>query len=212
MAIFDISIGIDESLPLWPGDPELRLHWAAKIEQGDSVNLTELSMSIHTGTHIDAPLHFLPKGKPIDSLSLNVFVGEAQVVAIPPDVNLITVDILQDVCEINSARILFKTKNSQLWGTSKFQQDYVALEASAAQWLVDQGVQLVGIDYLSIAPFKDPAPTHEILLSNDVVIVESLDLRSVEPGLYTLICLPLKLVGREAAPARAILMSPSPEK
>jgi len=212
MAIFDISIGIDESLPLWPGDPELRLYWAAKIEQGDSVNLTELSMSIHTGTHIDAPLHFLPKGKPIDSLSLNVFVGKAQVVAIPPDVNLITVDILQDVCEINAAQILFKTKNSQLWGTSKFQQDYVALEASAAQWLVDQGVQLVGIDYLSIAPFKDPAPTHEILLSNDVVIVESLDLRSVEPGLYTLICLPLKLVGREAAPARAILMSPSPDK
>jgi arylformamidase len=208
MAIFDISIGIDENLPLWPGDPELRLHWAANIEQGDLVNLTELSMSIHTGTHIDAPLHFLPNGKPIDSLSLNVFVGEAQVVAIPQDVNLITVDILQDVCEINAARILFKTKNSQLWETSKFQQDYVALEASAAQWLVDQGVQLVGIDYLSIAPFKDPAPTHKILLSNNVVIVESLDLRSVEPGLYTLICLPLKLVGREAAPARAILLNP----
>ena len=171
MAIFDISIGIDENLPLWPGDPELRLHWAANIEQGDLVNLTELSMGIHTGTHIDAPLHFLPNGKPIDSLSLNVFVGEAQVVAIPQNVNLITVDILQDVCEINAARILFKTKNSQLWETSKFQQDYVALEASAAQWLVDQGVQLVGIDYLSIAPFKDPVPTHEILLSNDVVIV-----------------------------------------
>jgi arylformamidase len=208
MAIFDISIGIDENLPLWPGDPELRLHWAANIEQGDLVNLTELSMSIHTGTHIDAPLHFLPNGKPIDSLSLNVFMGEAQVVAMPQDVNLITVNILQDVCEINAARILFKTKNSQLWETSKFQQDYVALEASAAQWLVDQGVQLVGIDYLSIAPFKDPAPTHKILLSNNVVIVESLDLRSVEPGLYTLICLPLKLVGREAAPARAILLNP----
>ena len=208
MAIFDISIGIDENLPLWPGDPELRLHWAANIEQGDLVNLTELSMSIHTGTHIDAPLHFLPNGKPIDSLSLNVFVGEAQVVAIPQDVNLITVDILQDVCEINAARILFKTKNSQLWETSKFQQDYVALEASAAQWLVDQGVQLVGIDYLSIAPFKDPAPTHETLLNNEVVIVESLDLRLVKPGIYTLICLPLKLVGREAAPARAILLSP----
>ena len=207
MAIFDISIGIDENLPLWPGDPELRLHWAANIEQGDLVNLTELSMSIHTGTHIDAPLHFLPNGKPIDSLSLNVLVGEAQVVAIPPDVNLITVDILQDVCEINAARILFKTKNSQLWETSKFQQDYVALEASAAQWLVDQGVQLVGIDYLSIAPFKDPAPTHETLLNNEVVIVESFDLRLVKPGIYTLICLPLKLVGREAAPARAILLS-----
>ena len=207
MAIFDISIGIDENLPLWPGDPELRLQWAANIEQGDLVNLTELSMGIHTGTHIDAPLHFLPNGKPIDSLSLNVFVGEAQVVAIPQNVNLITVDILQDVCEINAARILFKTKNSQLWETSKFQQDYVALEASAAQWLVDQGVQLVGIDYLSIAPFKDPAPTHETLLNNEVVIVESLDLRLVKPGIYTLICLPLKLVGREAAPARAILLS-----
>jgi len=123
-------------------------------------------------------------------------------------VNLITVDILQDVGEINATRILFKTKNSQLWEISTFQQDYVALEARAAQWLVDQGVQLVGIDYLSIAPFKDPAPTHEILLRNNIVIVESLDLRTVEPGLYTLICLPLKLVGREAAPARAILMSP----
>ncbi len=208
MAIFDISIGIDESLPLWPGDPELRLHWAAKIEQGDLVNLTELSMSIHTGTHIDAPLHFLPQGKSIDNLNIDVFVGEAQVVAIPQEVDLITVEILRKLPTINASRVLFKTKNSQFWGTRNFQRDYVALEASAAQWLVDQGVQLVGIDYLSIAPFNDPVPTHKILLSNNVVIIESLDLRSVEPGLYTLICLPLKLVGREAAPARAILISP----
>ncbi|HOV30263.1 MAG TPA: cyclase family protein [Anaerolineaceae bacterium] len=208
MAIFDISIGIDESLPLWPGDPELRLHWAAKIEQGDLVKLTELSMSIHTGTHIDAPLHFLPQGKSIDNLNIDVFVGEAQVVAIPQEVDLITVEILRKLPTINASRVLFKTKNSQFWGTRNFQRDYVALEASAAQWLVDQGVQLVGIDYLSIAPFNDPVPTHKILLSNNVVIIESLDLRSVEPGLYTLICLPLKLVGREAAPARAILISP----
>jgi len=208
MAIFDISIGIDESLPLWPGDPELRLQWAAKIEQGDLVNLTELSMSIHTGTHIDAPLHFLPQGKSIDNLNIDVFVGEAQVVAIPQEVDLITVEILRKLPTINASRVLFKTKNSQFWGTRNFQRDYVALEASAAQWLVDQGVQLVGIDYLSIAPFNDPVPTHKILLSNNVVIVESLDLRSVEPGLYTLICLPLKLMGREAAPARAILISP----
>ena len=208
MAIFDISIGIDESLPLWPGDPELRLHWAAKIEQGDLVKLTELSMSIHTGTHIDAPLHFLPQGKSIDNLNIDVFVGEAQVVAIPQEVDLITVEILRKLPTINASRVLFKTKNSQFWGTRNFQRDYVALEASAAQWLVDQGVQLVGIDYLSIAPFNDPVPTHKILLSNNVVIIESLDLRSVEPGLYTLICLPLKLVGREAAPARAILMNP----
>jgi len=208
MAIFDISIGIDESLPLWPGDPELRLQWAAKIEQGDLVNLTELSMSIHTGTHIDAPLHFLPQGKSIDSLNLDVFVGEAQVVAIPQEVDLITVEILRKLPKINASRVLFKTRNSQFWGTRDFQRDYVALEASAAQWLVDQGVQLVGIDYLSIAPFNDPVPTHKILLSNNVVIIESLDLRSVEPGLYTLICLPLKLMGREAAPARAILISP----
>jgi arylformamidase len=208
MAIFDISIGIDESLPLWPGDPELRLQWAAKIEQGDLVNLTELSMGIHAGTHIDAPLHFLPQGKPIDSLDLNVLVGEAQVVAIPQEVDLVTVDILEDLDEINATRVLFKTKNSQLWDTPTFQKDYVALDVSAAQWLLNRGVQLVGMDYLSIAPFNDPSPTHEILLSNNIVIVEGLDLRSVNPGLYTLICLPLKLAGREAAPARAILMSP----
>jgi arylformamidase len=208
MAIFDISIGIDESLPLWPGDPELRLQWAAKIEQGDLVNLTELSMGIHAGTHIDAPLHFLPQGKPIDSLDLNVLVGEAQVVAIPQEVDLVTVDILEDLDEINATRVLFKTKNSQLWDTPTFQKDYVALDVSAAQWLLNRGVQLVGMDYLSIAPFNDPSPTHEILLSNNIVIVEGLDLRAVNPGLYTLICLPLKLAGREAAPARAILMSP----
>ena len=208
MAIFDISIGIDESLPLWPGDPELKLQWAAKIEQGDLVNLTELSMSIHTGTHIDAPLHFLPQGKSIDNLNIDVFVGEAQVVAIPQEVDLITVEILRKLPTINASRVLFKTRNSQFWRTRDFHRDYVALEASAAQWLVDQGVQLVGIDYLSIAPFNDTVPTHKILLSNNVVIIESLDLRSVEPGLYTLICLPLKLMGREAAPARAILISP----
>jgi len=123
-------------------------------------------------------------------------------------VDLITVEILRELPKINASRLLFKTRNSQFWGIRDFQQDFVALEASAAQWLVDQGVQLVGIDYLSIAPFNDPVPTHKILLSNNVVIIESLDLRSVEPGLYTLICLPLKLMGREAAPARAILISP----
>ena len=113
MAIFDISIGIDESLPLWPGDPELRLQWAAKIEQGDLVNLTELSMSIHTGTHIDAPLHFLPQEKSIDGLNLNLFVGEAQVVAIPQEVDLITVEILRKLPKINASRVLYKTRNSQ---------------------------------------------------------------------------------------------------
>jgi arylformamidase len=208
MAIFDISTGIDERLPLWPGDPDLKLHWAAQIQQGDLVNLTELSMGIHSGTHIDAPLHFLPNGKPIDSLGLDALIGEVQVVDIPQEVDVITSESLQNLAEINASRVLFKTKNSQFWDSPVFQQDYVALETSAAQWLVERGVKLVGIDYLSIAPFKDPAPTHEILLSNEVVIVESLDLRSVEPGLYTLICLPLKLVGREAAPARAILISP----
>ena len=206
MEIIDISTGITAGLPIWPGDPKLELRWAAQIEHGDAVNLTALSMGVHTGTHIDAPLHFLAGGNSIDQLPLESLIGEAQVIAIPEEVNLITGEVLQNWVKLSAPRVLFKTKNSRLWGTSQFEQDYVALDASAAQWLVEQGCLLVGIDYLSIAPFADPAPTHNILLEHSVIIVESLDLSRVDPGLYTLVCLPVNLVGREAAPTRAVLI------
>jgi len=204
--IFDISVGIDESLTIWPGDPELEIRWAAQIEKGDEVNLTKLSLGAHTGTHIDAPLHFISEGKSVDNLNWNDLIGDAQVISIPAEVNLITQEVLIGLPKITAPRVLFKTRNSQHWGDAQFQENYVALDASAAQWLVDNGTKLVGIDYLSIAPFDNPAPTHKILLSNDVIVLECLNLNRIEPGDYTLVCLPLKLAGREAAPARAILI------
>lgn len=209
MTIYDISLGISAALPVWPGDPRVVLELAESIDRGDEVNITRLSMSAHTGTHVDAPHHFLNDRRTVDALPLDILTGPCYVVQLPDGVEEISADVLERV-QIGSGttRLLFGTRNSRLWakGENTFQEDFVAVSADGAEWLVAHGIRLVGVDYLSVAPFGDSKPTHDILLKAGVVIVEGLDLSRMPRGFYDLYCLPLKLLGADGAPARAILI------
>ena len=208
MRTYDITLTITPEMIVWPGDPPVNMQRIRSITSGDSSNVTKISMSCHTGTHVDAPDHFMNNGKTVESLSLDLLVGRAYVLNLP-DVNLITASVLMDA-EIppRTRRLLFKTRNSDNWanGNKQFQTDFVGLSVDAAELLVDRNVKLVGIDYLSIAPYKQGKPVHTILLDAGVVVIEGLDLSRVSQGRYTLHCLPLKLGGAEGAPTRAILV------
>ena len=207
MEIFDITIPIHPDMPVWPGDASVQLERVRKIEEGANANVSNLALSVHTGTHVDAPCHFIPDGVALDRVPLERFIGEVAVVEIP-GVDLITAAILHGKIPLSTTRIIFKTKNSSIWihKDHPFYEAFTALSPDGAQYLVDLGIKFVGIDYLSIAPFKDLRPTHEILLGAGVVILEGVDLSAVTPGEYMLYCLPLKLVGVDGAPARTILV------
>ncbi|MFZ3150400.1 MAG: cyclase family protein [Anaerolineaceae bacterium] len=208
MQIIDISVPITTDMPVWPGDPAVEIKWFAEIGPDSDVNITKISFGVHTGTHIDAPLHFLPGGGSLDTLDLGDMIGPVQVLEIPDDIGIISAGTFQNLPNIICPRILFRTRNSRLWAQSPsvFNPEYVGLDESAAIFLVDHDVHLVGIDYLSIAPFDRPEPTHKVLLSHNIIILESLDLSKVEAGFYNLICLPINLPEREGAPVRAILI------
>lgn len=208
MHTYDITLPISKELPVWPGDPPYEIERIDDIQAGGHTNTSMIRMSCHMGTHVDAPDHFLGNGKTVEALPLNILFGRAYVLYLP-EVDLITASILEK-SEIppRTRRILFKTRNSNYWaaGEKTFQTDFVAVSSDGAQYLVDRGFKLVGIDYLSIAPYQNSRPTHEILLRAGIVIVEGLDLSQVSPGRYTLYCMPLKIVGSDGAPARAILV------
>jgi arylformamidase len=209
MTIYDISLTISPSLPIWPGDPQLELEKFESMDKGAHNNVSRISASVHLGTHVDAPYHFLNDGAAVDELPLDVLTGPCYVVQLPDGVEAITAEVL-DRIEITSEmkRVLFGTRNSHLWarGESTFQTDFVAITDDGAEWLVKRGVQLVGVDYLSVAPYGDSVPTHTVLLKGGVVIVEGLNLSNVMRGFYDLYCLPLKIAGCDGAPARAILI------
>lgn len=211
MTIYDISLTISPTLPTWPGDPPLELELIESMDKGAHDNVTRISASVHLGTHVDAPHHFLNDGRTVESLSLDVLTGPCYVTQLPDGVEMITADVL-DRSEISSEmkRVLFGTRNSHLWakGESTFQTDFVAITEDGAEWLVERGIQLVGVDYLSVAPYGDSVPTHTILLKAGVVVVEGLNLSQVMRGFYNLYCLPLKIAGSDGAPARAILIQP----
>jgi arylformamidase len=178
------------------------------IDDGGDANVSRVTMNVHSGTHVDAPEHFINNSTTVEDLPLEMLVGRAYVLHIP-EVDLITADVLKDSdIPPRTRRILFKTRNSEYWakGEKKFQKDYVAISEDGAEYLVNRNVKLVGVDYLSVAPFDKAQPTHEILLKGGVIVVEGLDLSQVSQGRYTLHCLPLKLAGSDGAPARAILV------
>jgi arylformamidase len=208
--IYDISIHIAPGrMPVWPGDPEPVLERFLKMEDGNDANVSRLAACVHLGTHVDAPHHFIAEGATTEALPLDVLVGKAYVVDLTELKGHITAAALEAAdLPPDAGRLLFKTRNSRWWaqGDASFHTDFVALTADAAEYLVNRGVRLVGIDYLSIAPYDAPVPTHRILLGAGVVVVETLDLSAVPAGTYILYCLPLKLVGSEGAPARAILV------
>jgi arylformamidase len=207
MQIYDISVGISPDLPVWPSDPPVVLERVSKISEGANSNGSHLSCSVHTGTHIDAPVHFIEGAEGIDQLPLNVLIGRAYVIDLRKATVLDAETLDSAGIPPRTKRILFKTKNSSLWtkGEKGFRKDFVAVDASGAQWLVKKGVQLVGVDYLSVAPYKQSREPHRTLLEADVVILEGLNLSEVRQGRYMLYSLPIKLVGSDGAPARAIL-------
>jgi arylformamidase len=210
MQTYDVTLTISADLPTWPGDPRVHLERVSKIEEGADANVTRMDIGVHTGTHVDAPYHFLGgQTLTVDQLPLRLLTGRVYVLQIPDDVDVIDKIVLEGM-EIppRTRRLLLKTRNSRYWlrQTIGFQKDFVGVSADGAQFLLERGVKLVGIDYLSISPFKQSRPTHEILLKAGVVIIEGLDLSKVAQGRYNLYCLPLKLAGSDGAPARVILV------
>ncbi len=210
MRTYDISLTLSNDLPTWPGDPKIVLERFSKMEEGETCNITSISCCVHVGTHVDAPYHFLGGDSlNVEHLPLNLLTGRAYVLELPDHVALVTSAILESAdIPPRTRRLLIKTRNSHYWAQAVkgFQKDFVALSEDGAQHLVERGVRLIGVDYLSVAPFDDPVPTHRTLLQAGVVVVEGLNLSEVSQGRYTLYCLPLKIASADGAPARAILV------
>lgn len=207
--ILDVSVPISERLPTWPGDPKVSLTRVSAISRGDAANVSRLDAGVHTGTHVDAPLHFVDGAPGIDSIPVETLVGPCLVVeADPPGLELRP----EDLPDTHHVRVLFKTRNSRRWaaGEEAFDTEFVAVGPDLARRLVAEGKILVGVDYLSVEIFHAPFahPVHHTLLEARVVVLEGLDLSLAEPGEYDLCCLPLKLVGSDGAPARTILTRP----
>ena len=210
MRIHDLSVGISPKLPIWPGNPGIEISRVQDMNKGDHANVSRLSLGVHTGTHVDAPVHFINGAAGVDTLDLNVLVGPALVIYLP-DVPAVTAPDLEAAhIPAGTERLLIKTHNSTYWakGDTDFHAEFVGVAEDAAHWLVAHHVALVGVDYLSVAPWKQGTPTHRALLEAGVVIVEGLNLSAIEPGLRAFTCLPMKLVGSDGAPARALITEP----
>ncbi|MGC8659708.1 MAG: cyclase family protein [Desulfomonilaceae bacterium] len=205
MAIFDVSLSLRNGMLTFPGDPVFSIEPVFSRSNGDEFNLSTLSLTSHTGTHIDAPAHYFDGGDTIDLVTPDTFIGRGIVVDVR-GVRVIDREILEESVPANETRIFFKTDNGQLLQKSGFCDHYTYLTDSAAELLVERGVRLVGIDYLSIDRYDDQyAPVHKLLLSAGVLIVEGLDLSVVPAGFYRIYCLPLKIKDGDAAPARVFI-------
>ena len=202
----DISLPMHSGMVHWPDNPPVSIERALDMGQGDAANVSKLSMGVHTGTHMDAPIHFFPAGKGIDTMPLTAAIGRARVIEISDAESIKTEELSPHQIQAGE-RILFKTCNSaSCWQTNDFVKDFVYISSDAAQYLAERKVQTVGVDYLSVGGFfKDGAETHHALLGAGIWIIEGLNLSNVRPGFVELICLPLKIEGSDGAPARAIL-------
>jgi arylformamidase len=214
MPIYDISVAISpETTPTYPGDPAIEVvSWAA-IARGDAANVTLLRMGAHTATHVDAPAHFIEHAPQVSAMPLDALIGEARVVELDETIEAIDANHVAAHVPTGTSRVLFKTRNSDFWRADgrAFRADFTYLTLGGARALLELGVRLVGIDYLSIEKFKSETfDTHTTLLSAGVIVVEGLDLHHVPAGVYELICLPLKIAAGsgDGAPARAVLRTP----
>lgn len=211
MRIHDISVPLRPDMPTYQGEPGPKLGFRSLLSKGNPFTLTTLSLGSHTGTHVDAPSHFLGGAPAIDALALDALVGPAHVAEFGGDAHITAADLDEMDIPADCQRLLLKTSNGRFWEDSDFHTDFIALTPDAARALADRGMRLVGIDYLSIEGFGvERYEVHETLLASGVVILEGLDLRSVSPGDYFLVCAPLNVVGAEGAPARALLIDQSP--
>lgn len=202
----DVSVTLRSGMVHWPSNPPVELTLERSMERGDRNNLSALHMGAHSGTHMDAPRHFLRGGPGIDRLPLDAVLGRARVVEIT-NPTAVEVEELAPLALQPGERVLFKTTNStRCWKTDTFVEDFVSISAPAAQYLAQRQVRLVGVDYLSVGGYKrDGAATHQALLGAGIWLIEGLDLDGIAPGAYDLICLPLKILDADGAPARALL-------
>lgn len=206
MSYYDISVPIHTAMPVYEGDPPFEITLAHSIERGDQANVSHLVMGAHIGTHVDAPRHFVPAGKTVDEIPLDVLIGPAIVVDLT-DIDVISAKTMAEMGLDDVERVLFKTSNSKLWREEGFQKEFVHMTVDAAEYLIEAGIKLVGIDYLSIEKFGvSESVTHLALLHAGVVILEGVNLAGVSSGKYKLICLPLLIQGCDGAPCRAVLV------
>jgi arylformamidase len=211
MRIHDVSLVLRPDMISWPGEPAPKIEPLRRIARGDTANVSVVTISDHAGTHVDPPLHFLEGGNTADKLPVDALVGPCVVVAFDGPGHVSGEWLDRAKLPAGTERILFKTRNSARWGdpNAPFTRDFTTINASAARWCVAHRIRLVGIDYLSIepqGPEKEGYPVHKTLLGANVVIVEGLDLRDVEPGQYELVCAPIKLLNGDGAPARVFLI------
>jgi arylformamidase len=206
--IYDVSVPIRNGMPVWPSDPPLKLTPEAHVSRDKShtIHVTRIDMGSHTGTHCDAPAHFVEGGKTLSEIPLEQFVGAATVVELP-GVRSIERKHLENLDWSGVERVLFKTENSSFWTDDRFHEDFVYLEPEAGEFLVSKGIRVVGIDYLSIDQFRsEKHPTHFALLPHDVVLLEGLNLSKISAGRYQMVALPLNLQHADGAPTRVILI------
>lgn len=209
MRFYDVTVPISESVPIYEGDPKASVLSASSIAGGDSANVSKLCFGAHTGTHVDAPNHFIDGTRRVEDLELEKLIGPCKVVEIDENTAAIMPEHLPELDGIE--RILFKTRNSAFWNVPEegFRKDFTYITPEAAKIIAGSGMKLVGIDYLSVEKFGSTKhPTHVTLLEKEIVILEGLDLREVAAGDYELICLPLKYIGStgDGAPARTVLI------
>jgi arylformamidase len=205
--VIDISMALGTDLPVWPGSPGLAVDRRLSLQRGDEVNVSTLTMDVHTGTHVDAPRHFLADGSELEPLGLEPFVGVADVVDLST-APAIDAAALRASVPADARRVLLRTSNSVIEGfrDGPFRSDYAAISPGGARWLAERELALVGVDYLSVQGFGDPPDAHTALLGAGVALLEGLVLNHVTPGRYLLACLPVRLDRVEAAPARAVLL------
>lgn len=207
--IFDITLPITTDMILYPGSPPTRVEPHSRIPGGDDANVTRLSFGSHTGTHVDAAHHFIQGGQTVDELPLDVLIGDAIVAQVDEGVAAIGRAELEHLGLDGATRVLLRTRNGSLLEKPSFDEGFTYLTGDGAEYLLELGVRLVAIDYLSIEAFDADEPAaHRTLLEREVVVVEGVDLREVPPGAYELMCLPLRVAGIDGAPVRAVLRAP----
>lgn len=201
----DISVTIHEDMVFWPNDPKFERQWVSKISEGKNANLSKISLGSHTGTHIDAPYHFLDDGKTLEELDISKFYGLCKVFEIKNAQKILIDDIKNFLIERGDI-VLFKTRNSEIIMDKNFHEDYVGLSYEAAEFLAERGVKTIGIDYLSIGPRgEEGRKIHKLLLSKEIGIIEGVNLLNIKEGKYFLVAFPLKIKGGEGSPVRALL-------
>ncbi len=202
----DVSVVLRTGMVHWPGDPSARITHVHDMERGDPATVSFLEMGAHSGTHMDAPAHFIQGGRGIDTMPVDAAIGPARVIAIRNRKSITSEELVPHRIR-RGERILFKTWNSaRCWKTDEFIEDYVHISTEAARYLIERQVKLVGVDYLSVGAFQaDGADTHRALLNGGIWIIEGLNLAKVKPGRVQLVCLPLKIAGADGAPARALV-------